>query len=245
MNSLVKNNSKWIVFSLIGILLFVVYSIVAIRLPLSNQEQKVIGSLDKSVLTIDGKTKIFGALDEARAKLTSPLLADSTVLINKIVPDSIFALRLLGFFVFLGVLIIFYYFLRYLKIKKNLLFLPLILIGIFSFWAALRISPLIYFIFFSILALFLGLKFFREEEGDFWTIFGLIIAFLILPATYYFSLIFIFFLDLFLLTVIVFMARQKSEKIGQLLFLNLFLIIPLATWSDAYYKYFTTLHILK
>lgn len=233
---MVLKKQAWF-FGLIFLVILLAIYFRASSFSLDKSEENVIQSLSQSIPTIDGKTVSFAALNSARISLGSPFLADLSVLINKIFEGNIFALRFPGFLAFLGSLYIFYLLGNYLRLKK-IIFYPLILIVSFVlFLFSLRISPFIYFSFFILLLFFLGLRFFQEEETNFWQVFGLTVSFLILPTIHYLSLIFILCLDLIFI-VIILTKPNKLVKIGYLLFLNLYLVIPLSVWADVYLRYF-------
>lgn len=209
--------------------------------PLDSSEAEMVESVSTSILTIDGTTKVFGALDQARYNFGSPLLVNLLVPTHKAFGNNVFFLRAWSFAAFLASILLFRYLLQYFKFRNRALYLTVFASSFLPFYCAVKISPAIYFFFFSFLALFLIFRFFIEERGNFWQNAVLAACFIILPATHYLSLVFISALDLAAVASILLFSKGKVGKLGNLLFLNLFLLIPLSTWADVTVAYFSRL----
>lgn len=207
---------------ILGLVVFILFSIKAKILPISNEE----------AIIIQNTHTFKEAIAASRDHLTAPFFYSVTTVFH-LFTDKIYLLRLPAVLANTILILAIYYFLQNFSAKYFRFFIIIPVLFLFFLPSAFFLNSPIYLALFIFLSLWYGYRIFSQpKKANFFSLAILAASFAILPMINFYTFYYLFILFLAILFFVVFYAPNKLESLIMLVLLALFGLIIMVPYGD-------------
>lgn len=216
------NTKKIFTPLILGLVVFVLFSIKAKILPISNEE----------VIIIQNTHTFKEAITASRDHLTAPFFYSITTVFH-LFTDKIYLLRLPAVLANTMLILAIYYFLQNFSPKYFRFFIIIPVLFLFFLPSAFSLNSPIYLALFIFLSLWYGYRiFFQPKKANFFSLAILAASFALLPMINFYAFYYLVMLFLAILFFIIFYASNKLESLMMLVLFALFSLIIIVPYGD-------------